>query len=168
MRSLLLGLPLLLAAATRPPAAPACGDAALAALPDPWDASTAVSGDFDLDGRNDVAFWRADSASVILLIATCDGERLVRTWRIRVPLAGDCPPGDAVVQAASLLLDAELLERACGPGEADQCEHIRQENRRRQALDDAGGRALLIRGPRCAATRLRWSSELGGFMRLGA
>lgn len=166
MRSMLFALPLLLGGAPSDNALPACGDAALAAAPDAWNANLALTGDITLDGKDDVVFWRPDSASVMLYIAACDGDRPAKTWRLRIPLAESLAPGDATVELVSLLIDAQLVERACGPRDRDQCEHVRQENRRRQVLADAGGRALRIRGPAWAGWRLFWSPEMGGFVRI--
>lgn len=166
MRSFLIALPLLLVAARPDPSSMPCSDSALAAAPDPWNAATAVGGDLTLDGKPDVVFWRPDSASVLLYIAACDDDGVARTWRMRIPLAANVAPERATVEMASLLIDGELVDHACGPGEQDQCEHVRQENRRRQVLADAGGRALRIRGPSWSGWRLFWSSEMGGFVRI--
>jgi hypothetical protein len=166
MRSILLALPLLVGAVPRATASPACGAAALNAAPDAWNASRAVTGDITLDGTDDVVFWRPDGASVLLYIAACDDDRLARAWRLRIPLAEGLPPEQATVELVSLLIDPQLVARACGPGERDQCEHVRQENRRREILAAAGGRALRIHGPAWPGWRLFWSPEMGGFVRI--
>lgn len=168
MRSaLLLCLAALLAAGFTRNAPPACGDAALDAAPDEWDAATAVTGDLTMDGNEDVVFWKTEDGAVMLYIAACEGDRAVETWRYRIPFAEDCPPSGAVVAVASLLIDAELVERVCGSGNSEECQHMRMENERRKALTDAGGRQLRIGGAACAGTRLRWSTAGGGFMRIG-
>jgi len=167
MRSALLCIPFLLAAGFTPTSPPACGDAALAAAPDTWDAANAVTGDLTLDGNEDVAFWKTEAGAVMLYIAACDGDRPVETWRYRIPLAEDCPPEGVVVEMATLLLDAELVDRVCAAGESDECQHMLRENERRQALTDAGGRELRIGGPASTGARLRWSVDQNGFMRFG-
>jgi hypothetical protein len=166
MRSILLCLPLLFAARFSPePTPPACGEAALAAAPDEWDAQSAVTGDLTLDGHADVAFWKRDGAAVMLYIASCDGDRMVQSWRFRLPVAHDCPPTAALVVAASLMMDAAAIERVCASGDKSECEHLRRENQKRQAATDAGGRELRIGGHECGVTRLRWFAEAGGFVR---
>lgn len=167
MRTILfLGLPLLLAAARPGPDAPACGAVALQKAPDVWDARTAITGDLTLDGRDDVVYWKRDRDGVLLFIVSCDGEAVKRSWRLRVPLAGDCPPDAALVQMASILIDPAVVERVCTTGEASECAHLRRENARRQALVDAGAREMLV-GAACSGSRLRWSDDLGGWMVLG-
>ncbi|MGH7500568.1 MAG: hypothetical protein ACREL7_02310 [Longimicrobiales bacterium] len=167
MRYVLLCLPLVLAADFSEPALPACGEAALAAAPDQWDAENAVSGDLTQDGHEDVVFWKRDGDSVLLYIAACDGGRPVETWRFRVPLKEDCPPAATTVEVTNVLMDAALVERVCAAGNSDECQHMRRENQRRQTLTDGGARQLRVSGPACADTRLRWSTDKRGFMRIG-
>jgi hypothetical protein len=164
MRSILFCLPLLFAAEATAQALPACGDAALAAAPDPWDAAAAVIGDFTLDGSSDVAFWKHEEASVLLYIAACDGDRAVETWRFRVPV--NTASDDWPVQVITPLLDPALVNRVCASGETDECVHMRRENERRQSIADAGGRELRV-GPVGTGVRFRWSSAAHGFMRIG-
>lgn len=166
MRSLLLYLPLSLFTGIGPSSAPACGASALASAPDAWDAETAVTGDLTLDGKPDVVFWKRDEGSVLLFVAVCDGDDVVRSWRYRLPVADDCPPGQVTVEIGSLLIDTALVDRLCANGRPDQCQHLRNENQSRQVLAEKGGRELRIRGPGCAGERFRWSAELGGFMRI--
>jgi len=170
MRSTLLAAPLLalpLFVAGRPAAElPACGAAALDAAPDSWDETSVVAGDLTADGTDDVVFWRSEDGAVMVYIAACEGERAVETWRFRVPLAEDCLTTAAPVQIASPLLDASLVNRVCAAGHPDECEHMRRENERRQALADAGARDLRVGGS-CPGVRFRWAAELGGFLRIG-
>jgi len=166
LRFVLLCLPLLFAARfTDEPPPAACAEAALAEAPDAWDAASAVTGDLTLDGRPDVAFWKRDGSSVMLYLAACDGERMVESWRFRIPVARHCPPTAAIVEAASLIMDPAIVERVCATGDRSECEHLRRENQRRQALTDAGGRELRIGGQACPGARLRWFAEAGGFVR---
>lgn len=168
MRHVVLTLPaLLLAAGLSAQAPPACGAAALAAAPDIWDPGTAVAADLTLDGTQDVVFWKRDGASVVLYIAACDGAAVEESWRYRIPLPAECPPAQATVEAASLRLDPALVERVCASGASSECQHLRRENERRQALEDAGGRELRVGGPACHGPRLRWSLDMGGFMKVG-
>ena len=164
MRSVLLFVPFVLAADLSAETPPACGEAALAATPETWDAAATVTGDFTLDGKADVAFWKREASSVLLYIAACDGDRAVETWRFRIPLAADGPAGEPVVQVTSPLLDAALVDRVCGSGAGDECAHMRQENQRRQAIANDGGLEIRVGMP---GVRLRWSRELHGFMRIG-
>ncbi|MGD8277448.1 MAG: hypothetical protein PVH00_05450 [Gemmatimonadota bacterium] len=161
----LLAAPLLLAARPRPEP-PACGDAALAAAPDSWDETSAVTGDLTADGNDDVVFWRREAGAVMLYVAACEGERAVETWRFRVSLADDCATAGMPIEIGSPLLDASLVNRVCASGESDECQHMRRENERRQALADAGARDLRIGGS-CAGVRFRWAADLHGFLRIG-
>lgn len=166
MRWILFCLPLALATDLAAQATPACGDAALSAAPDVWDAATAVSGDLTLDGKPDVAFWKRDADAVMLYVAACDGAKVAKTWRFRIPLAADYPADGPVVQAMSPAIDP-LVDRVCGLREDDECAHMRAENRRRQAIAVAGGRDLHIGPPAATGIRLRWSREHEGFLRIG-
>lgn len=170
MRSTLLAVPLLatpLLFAARPGSAPpACGTAALAAAPDSWDETSALTGDLTADGNDDVVFWRREDGAVMVYIAACEGERAVETWRFRVPVSDDCATTAAPVEIGSPLLDAALVNRVCASGESDECQHLRRENERRQALADAGARDLHVGGS-CAAVRFRWSPDARGFLRIG-
>ena len=149
--------------AQRPP----CADALLLGEPTVWDGAELVVADLTLDGAADAAFWRVDGSRVVVLIGSCDGDEVGQRWRFAFDLPADCPPEGARVEAASLLLDEALVERTCaGEQSASECAHLRRENERRRALMDAGGRALRIGGPSCTAARLRWSPDMGGFMRL--
>lgn len=146
---------------------PACADALLLGEPTVWDGAELVVADLTLDGAADAAYWRVDGSRAVVLIGSCDGEEVAQRWRFAFDLPVDCPPAGARVEAASLLLDEALVERTCaGEQSASECAHLRRENQRRRALMDAGGRALLIGGPSCTAARLRWSPDMGGFMRL--
>ena len=148
--------------AQRPP----CADALRADEAAEWDTAELVVADLTLDGAADVAYWRSDGAQIIVLIGTCDGGVVARRWRFAFDLPGDCPPANARVEAASLLLDDRLVERTCaGETSASECAHLRRVNQQRQALMNAGGRALRIGGASCPATLLRWSPEMGGFVR---
>lgn len=166
MRSALFCLPLFLAAGVAAQAPVACGDAALEAAPDVWDAANVVTGDFTLDGSADVAFWRREEASVLLYIAACDGDRAVETWRFRVT-EENVSAGQSPVQVITPLMDDALVNRVCAAGATDECVHMRRENERRQAIADAGGRELLV-GSAATGVRFRWSSEAHGFMRIGS
>jgi hypothetical protein len=164
MRSILFCcLPFVLATRAAAQAPPACGQAALAAAPDSWDATAVVTGDFTLDGNADVAFWKREDASVMLYIAACDGERAVETWRFRIPVA-DGTAGESPVQVTSPLMDSQLVDRVCSSGKGDECAHMRMENQRRQSIANDGGVEIRIGMP---GIRLRWSRELRGFMRIG-
>lgn len=166
--SLLVLTPLVCASvATAQAPLPACAAAALTAAPDRWDAATAVAADLTLDGNEDVVFWKRDGSSVVLYVTACEGEQAQQSWRYRIPLAEDCPPAEATVEAGSLLLDPALVDRVCAAGESSECQHLRRENERRRALMDAGGRELRIGSPACGGVRLRWSVDLGGFMKVG-
>jgi hypothetical protein len=117
----------------------ACGGAVLASDMESWTADHSVSADFTLDGKPDVAFWRPDS---------CDLQHVA-------------------VEAAGLLLDHTVVARACGTTPpSSECLYLRKENERRQAVMDAGGRQLHVYAPGCAGTRLRWASDIGGFMKI--
>ena len=152
-----------LAAQQRPP----CADALRISEGMAWETARLVAADLTLDGAEDVAFWRLDGDDVVVLIGTCDGEAVARRWRFRFELPEGCPPAEARVEPASLLLDEALLERTCASEPpSSECIHLRRENERRRALVDAGGRALRIGGPECTAAILRWSPDLGGFMRV--
>lgn len=156
----LLAAPL---AAQRPP----CADALRAGEATPWETAELVVADLTLDGATDAAYWRTDGSRVVVLIGTCDGSEVAQRWRFAFDLPAHCPPAEARVEAASLLLDEALVQRTCaGERSASECAHLRRENERRQALMDAGGRALRIGGPSCTAATLRWSPELGGFTRV--
>lgn len=166
MRHALLILPLIVPGHTVAQAPPACGQAALEATQESWSESAALSADFTLDGKTDIAFWKREEAMVLLYIAACDGERAVETWRFGIPVSGpatDDPP----VAVVSPIMDATLVNRVCGHGESDECTHMRRENQRRQAIADAGGRELRIGAPAATGVRLRWSAEAGGFLRIG-
>lgn len=166
MRSILLTLPIVLVAARLDLPSTTCAEAALAAAPDTWSAETALTGDLTLDGRTDILFWRPDSASVLVYVVACDGDLVLKTWRMRIPVDEQIAPAQATVELASLLIDEGLVQQACRPGKEDQCEHVRRENRLRQALADAGGRAIRIRGPSWSGWRLFWSAEMAGFVRI--
>jgi hypothetical protein len=164
MRSILFCLPLVLAVDVAAQSPPACGEGALAAAPESWDAASVIAGDFTLDGKADVAYWKQEDASVLLYIAACDGDRAVETWRFRIPIAGGGLAGESPVQVASPLLDASLVDRVCASDNADECAHMRVENQRRQAIADDGGVEIRVGRP---GIRLRWSREMHGFMRIG-
>ncbi len=168
MRYVLLSLPLLLAADFSEPALPACGEAALAAAPDVWDAATAVRGDLTHDGNEDVVFWKRDGNAVLLYIAACKGDQPVETWRFRIPVKDNCPPAGTLVEVTSMLIDAALVERACASASRDECVILQLENERRQSLTDAGARQLRVSGAACADTRFRWDKDKNGFMRIGS
>ena len=53
-------------------------------------------------------------------------------------LLGDEPKP---VELVTPLMDRALIDRVCNNGRADECEHMKRENLRRQALADAGARA---------------------------
>ena len=141
-----------------------CADALAAGEVAARDTAELIEADLTLDGAVDAAYWWADSAGVVVLIGRCDRGEVRERWRFVV---ADCPPTVARVEPATLLLDDALLERACaGERSASECAHLRRENARRQALMDAGGRALRIGGPSCTAETLRWSPGQGGFLRI--
>lgn len=167
MRAVLSILPLVFAGTLAAQSPPACADAALAAAPDDWNPENVVSGDLTLDGQPDVAFWKGEEAAVLLYVVACEGERATETWRFRIPVAAGASTSENPVQLVSPLLDQALVDRVCASGRADECEHMRQENRRRQATADAGGRELRVGGPTADAIRLRWSPDHRGFMRIG-
>mgnify|MGYP001054877019 CR=1 FL=1 len=146
--------------------APPCAEALRADQPEAWETAELITADLTLDGVADAAYWRADGSQVVLLIGTCDDADVAQHWRFAFDLPGDCPPTEARVEVISLLVDPALVDRTCtGDRSASECAHLRRENQRRQALMDAGGRALRIGGPSCAAATLRWSPEFGGFLR---
>jgi hypothetical protein len=171
MRSALLAVPLLAApfpaAAIHAPAPPACGAAALAAAPDSWDESAVLIGDLTADGNDDVVFWKREDGAVMVYVAACEGERAVETWRFRVPLAGSDVTAGAPVAVEPPLLDAALVRRVCASGESDECQHMRRENERRQALADAGARDLRVGDPDEGGVRFRWAADRHGFLRIG-
>jgi hypothetical protein len=126
-----------------------------------------IAADLTLDGATDAAYWWVDDSQVVVLIGTCDGSDVERQWRFVFDVPADCSPTLTRAEAASLLLDEALVERTCsGERSSSECAHLRRENERRQALMDAGGRALRIAGPSCTVALLRWRPELGGFMRI--
>ena len=169
MRYAVLCLPFMLAAAgSGEDTVSACGDAALAAAPDHWEAANAVTGDLTQDGKQDVVFWRSDSAGVSLYIVACDGNQPVETWRFRVPVDEHCPPAVPLIEMTGVLLDASLIDRVCAAGRSDECQHMRRENERRQMLTDGGARQLRVKVGACAETRFRWSKDGRGFARYGA
>jgi hypothetical protein len=150
-------------AAQRPP----CGDALLTGEAAVWDSAPLISADLTLDGATDAAYWRVDGSRVVVLIGTCAGREVAQRWRFAFDLPADCPPAETRVEAASLLLDRAAVDRTCaGERSASECAHLRRENQRRQALMNAGGRALRIGGPSCTAAKLRWSTHLGEFIQL--
>lgn len=167
MRAALSILPLLFAANLQAQSQPACAGAALAAAPDEWIAGNIVSGDLTLDGHPDVAFWKGEEAAVLLFVAACEGERAIETWRFRVPVPAGESASAHPVQLVTPLLDQALVDRVCASGRTDECEHMREENRRRQATADAGGMELRIGAPASGGVRFRWSREHRGFMRIG-
>lgn len=161
--AVLVAAPVAAQAAVRPP----CADALLIGEPTVWEGAELVVADLTLDGAPDAAYWRVDGSRVVVLIGSCNGGDVAQRWRFGFDLPADCPPAGARVGAATLLLDEALVQRTCAAERSSsECAHLRRENRRRQAVMDAGGRALRIGGPACAAATLRWSPELGGFMRL--
>lgn len=150
-------------AAQRPP----CADALRIGEAGVWETAELIAADLTLDGAVDAAYWRVDGPRVVVLIGTCDGSEVARRWRFAFDLPADCQPAETRVEAATLLLDEALVARTCaGERSASECAHLRRENERREALMDAGGRALRIGGLSCTAATLRWSPELGGFMRV--
>lgn len=158
-----LALPM--AASASSPGA-ACGPAALA---DgdlvTWDTASAVTGDFDLDGELDVAYLGRDAEKTMLMIAACRGAEVRQRWLFAVTEDDTCgaPPR---LEAASLLLDEEAVARTCAsPTSMSECAHLRRTNLERQALMDAGGRALRIAAPGCRGFVVWWSTDVGGFTR---
>ena len=144
----------------------ACGPAALAQEGIvTWDTASAVTADFDLDGELDVAYLGRDAVKTMLMIAACRGEEVRQLWMFAVRADDTCgaPPR---LEAASLLLDEEALARPCAsPTSASECEYLRRTNRERQALMDAGARALRIAAPGCPGFVVWWSADVGGFTR---
>lgn len=144
-----------------------CADALAAGEVAARDTAELIVADLTLDGAVDAAYWWADSTGVVVLIGRCDRADVAERWRFVVELPADCPAAVARVETASLLLGEALVERTCaGERSASECAHLRRENARRRALMDAGGRALRIGGPSCTVEKLRWSAELGGFLRI--
>lgn len=158
-------LPSLGSGPARAPAA-SCGPAALAdGSAVVWDTAGAVTGDFDMDGEEDVAYLGRDAGRTLVMIAACRGEEVRQRWLFDVPAEGACD-GPPELEAASLLLDEAAVARTCAaPGSASECAHLRRVNRERQARMDAGARALRIASPGCPGFVLWWSSDLGGFVR---
>lgn len=164
---LLPALALALAGATAQQQPQACGAALLSSSAESWAADRSVTGDFTLDGKPDVAYWRPDSTGVVLLIAACDGSTVQRTWRFQVDLPATCDAQHATVEAAGLLLDEKAVTRACAATPpSSECLYLRRENERRKAIMDRGGRQLHVFAPGCAGTRLRWAPDAGGFMKI--
>lgn len=143
-----------------------CGPAALAdGTVVAWDTASGVTGDFDMDGEEDVAYLGRDAEKTLVMIAACRGEEVRERWFFPVPTDGACD-GSPRLEAASLLLDEEAVARTCAaPASASECVHLRRTNRERQALMDAGARALRIAAPGCPGFVLWWSPDLGGFAR---
>lgn len=171
MRVSLLLLPALALAGAgtwAPPQQPqACGAALLASSTETWTAERSVSADFTLDGKPDVAYWRPDSAGVVLLVGACDGSTLQRKWRFQIDLPASCGLDHVTVEAAGLLLNDDAVARACAKSPpSSECLYLRRENERRQALMDQGGRELHVFAPGCAGTRLRWAPDAGGFLKI--
>ncbi|MEJ2677725.1 MAG: hypothetical protein P8174_01465 [Gemmatimonadota bacterium] len=166
MRYSLLLLPLLaLAGAAAPQQPQACGEALLSSSTESWAEDHRLTGDFTLDGKPDVAYWRQDSTGVVLLVGACDGSKLVRKWRFQVDLPASCDAQHATVEAAGLLMNDAAVARACtATPPSSECLYLRRENARRQALTDQGGRELHVFAPGCAGTRLRWAPDAGGFL----
>lgn len=149
--------------AQRPP----CADALHAGEPMEWETAELITADLTLDGATDPAYWWVDESQVVVLIGTCDGREVAERWRFVFDVSADCPPAEVRAEAASLLLDDALVDRTCaGERSMSECAHLRRENERRQALMDAGGRALRIGGPSCTVAILRWSADLGGFIQI--
>jgi len=171
MRHFLLLLPVLAlaGAATWAPQAqqPACGAALLQSTSESWPADHALSADFTLDGKADVAYWKPDSTGAVLLVGECDGASLQRSWRFQVDLPSGCDVQHATVEAAGLLMNDAAVAGACGSTPpSSECIYLRRQNERRQALMDAGGRQLHVFAPGCAGTRLRWAKDAGGFLKI--
>lgn len=169
VRSLpVLALPTVAAALLAAPVAgqrPPCADALRSGQPGPWETAELIAADVTLDGVVDAVYWRVIGSQVVLLIGTCDGGQVAQRWHLAVDLPAACSPAEARVEAASLLVDDVLVERTCaGERSASECAHLRRTNVQRQALMDAGGRALRIGGPSCTAATLRWSFDRGGFL----
>ncbi|MDX1675574.1 MAG: hypothetical protein R3314_12325, partial [Longimicrobiales bacterium] len=83
----LAGLMAAPAAAQRPP----CADALHAGENALWDSAAFLAADLTLDGAADAVYWRADSARVVVLIGSCDGEEVAERWRLGFDLPADCP-----------------------------------------------------------------------------
>ena len=88
-----------------------CADALRAGEATPWETAELVVADLTLDGATDAAYWRTDGSRVVVLIGTCDGSEVAQRWRFAFDLPADCPPAEARVEAASLLLDEALVQR---------------------------------------------------------
>ncbi|MGK7313021.1 MAG: hypothetical protein ACN0LA_12355 [Candidatus Longimicrobiales bacterium M2_2A_002] len=146
---------------------PVCAEALAEGEVAERDSAGLLVGDLTLDGATDAAYWWADSAQVVLVIGACDGGEVAKRWRLVVDLPADCPAAEARVELTTLLLDEALVGRACaGEESASECAHLRRENERRRALMAAGGRALRVGGPACTVETLRWSPDMGAFMRI--
>lgn len=171
MRYSLLLLPALALAgagtrAPRPQQPQACGAALLSSSTESWTADHRLTGDFTLDGKPDVAYWRQDSTGVVLLVGACDGANVQRKWRFQIDLPASCAQR-ATVEAAGLLMNDAAVARACAATPpSSECVYLRRENERRQALTDRGGRELRVFAPGCAGTRLRWAPDAGGFLKI--
>ncbi len=168
MRYSLLLLPVLaLAGAAGPQQPQACGAALLSSSTESWTEDHSVTGDFTLDGKADVAYWRPDSTGVVVLVGACDGNTLRRRWRFQIDLPATCDLQHATVEAAGLLLNDAAVARACAATPpSSECVYLRRENERRKALTDQGGRELHVSAPGCAGTRLRWAPDAGGFLKI--
>jgi hypothetical protein len=156
----------------RPLGEPA-GDAAACGarlLEDPavdWLTDTPVVGDFTLDGPTDAAVWGVLEGGLVVRVARCDGPEPTEQWLFPVAIDGQCDASAVTVRAASMTLDAAVVDRVCAPDEGrDECVHLRRENERRRALDDAGAREIRIEAPGCGAVALVWSPRLDGFTKL--
>lgn len=147
------------------PAAATCGPAALAdGSAVTWDTDSAVTGDFDMDGEQDVAWLGRDAEKALVMIAACQGEEVRRRWMFAVPPEPCMAPPR--LEAASLLMDEEVVARTCAsPTSRSECDHLRRTNRERQARMDAGARALRIASAGCPGMVLEWAADLGGFVR---
>lgn len=146
---------------------PQCADALYAGEAMEAETAQLITADLTLDGAMDAAYWWVDGSQVVVLIGTCDGSEVAERWRFVFEPDADCPPAGIQAEAASLLVDEALVERTCaGEQSLSECVHLRRENRRRQALMDAGGRALRVGGPSCTVAVLRWSPHMGGFMQV--
>lgn len=146
---------------------PACADALHTGEPMEWETAELIAADLTLDGATDAAYWWVEGSQVVVLIGTCDGSKVAEQWRFVFEVPAGCPPSETRAEAASLLVEEALVERTCaGESSSSECAHLRRENKRRQALMDAGGRALRIAGPSCTVALLRWRPDMGGFMRI--
>lgn len=144
-----------------------CADALAVGEVAEQESARPIAADLTLDGATDAAYWWTDGGRIVLVIGSCDGPGVAERWRFVIELPAECPPAEIRVEPASLLVDEALLERTCvGERSASECAHLRRENERRQALMDAGSRALRIGGPSCTVETLRWSPDLRGFMRI--